>query len=124
MADVIKEFTPVFTFSNKHIPDFYKQLFIGSFVEARNEAIKELNPNYEKWNAEYDDAHKHEEGHDYEYDKEYNAFIRAKQKDILDNYNKTHSHVVKLDSDEWCDIFGKWNFYGKEETIHLSLIPR
>lgn len=87
------------------------------FVDARNEAIKFLNPHYEEWNAEYNKDHDNDDMD------EYYAFIQRKQNEILDDFNSKTDYGVKLYSDEECDIVGKYHAWWQEHTIHMRLEP-
>lgn len=108
---------------SEEIPQEVKDYVEGEFVNVRNIAVDLLNPHYEEWNAEYDDVVTGED------DKKYNAFIRTKQNEIL---NEVNNHVcrkslVKLYSDEYCDLVGIFRVAKghivKTVKMHMSLKP-
>lgn len=98
------------------LPEWVQKLTERYFMDARNEAVELLNPHYEEWNAEYGVSNI--KGED---DKDYLAFIQKKQQDILDSFNKTWIGPVKLYSDEYADIAGRFKVLGETFTMHLSL---
>lgn len=110
------KFQPIFTY-NVDIPDVMKRFIESQFIKTRNEAIEFLNPHYEDWNAMYD---KEVSGAD---DMEYNAYIQRKENEILEHFNKVWMGPVKLYADEYADIAGRVNVFGKEVTVHMSLKP-
>lgn len=105
----------IFTHSDESLPECVKKFAEGTFMKARNEAIEFLNPHYEEWNAAYD---KEVSGED---DMEYYAYIQHKHNEILDQFNKTWMGPVKLYSDEYADIAGRYKIFGKEYTLHMSI---
>lgn len=104
-----------YTYDKDIIPDMFKCLVEERFLEARSEAIKLLNPRYEEWNAEYN---KKVSGED---DMEYNAYIQNKQNEVLSEFNKTWSGMVKIWADEYGDIYGKFKYFDEEVAIHMSI---
>lgn len=114
-------FRAVFKHSDDTIPDIYKRIAENYFMDARNKAIEFLNPHYDEWNASYN---KEINGED---DMEYYAYIQNKQNEILEDFNRKNKCRVKLYSDEYADIAGKYkvlhNKKYKECTVHLGLVP-
>lgn len=105
----------IFTHSEEGLPDWIKKFTENEFMKARDKAIELLNPHYEEWNAAYT---KEVTGED---DMEYNAYIQSKQNAILDEFNKTWMSPVKLYSDEYADIAGKYKIFNKTYTVHMSI---
>lgn len=111
-----------FNYSEK-IPQEVKDYVEEEFVKVRNIAIDLLNPHYEEWNAEYDDV---VNGAD---DKKYNAFIRTKQNEILNEVNNhiCRKSLVKLYSDEYCDLVGVFRVARRRRVktvkMRMSLKP-
>ena len=108
-------YTLEFGYSYDRISKLMKNFVENEFLEARDEVIKILNPMYEKWNAEYD---KDVTGED---DMEYNAFIQNKHNEIFDAFNRKRNRLVKLWSDEYADICGRFNYFGKVITMHVEM---
>ena len=104
-----------FHYSDEDLPDHVKDFTKNEFLRAREKAIELLNPHYEEWNAAYD---KEVSGED---DEEYNAYIRNKQNAILDEFNRTWMGPVKLFSNEEADIAGRFQIYGKEYTMYMTI---
>ena len=105
----------IFTYSEEGIPEVIKTFVENSFLAARNEAIELINPHYEEWNAAYT---KEVTGED---DMEYNAYIQKKHNEILEGFNKKWMGPVKLYSDEYADIAGRFIIFGKTYTMHMSM---
>lgn len=104
-----------FHYSDEDLPDYVKDFTKNEFLRARGEAIELLNPHYEEWNAAYD---KEVSGED---DEEYNTYIRNKQNTILDEFNRTWMGPVKLFSNEEAGIAGRFQIYGKEYTMYMTI---
>lgn len=108
---------------SEEIPQEVKDYVEEEFVKVRNIAIDLLNPHYEEWNAEYDDVVNGED------DKKYNAFIRTKQNEILNEVNNhiCRKSLVKLYSDEHCDLVGVFRIARRRRVktvkMHMSLKP-
>lgn len=115
-------FKAVFTYS-EDIPEIEKRIFEQAFVATRNNAIELLNPNYEKWNDEYNKVEKVKENGQYK-DADnpiYNSFIRRKQQEILDKFNATNKSFVKLYSDENCDIYGRFYSILTKKMVNMHV---
>lgn len=104
-----------FTYSEESIPKTIKDFVESQFMKARDEAIKLLNPRYEEWNAQYDKEVNVED------DMEYNAFIQSKHNEVLDRFNRVWMGPVKLYSDEYADICGKFKMFDKTVTMHMRI---
>ena len=105
----------IYTHSDESIPEWVKKFTQGMFMKARNEAIKLLNPHYEEWNEAYTDEVTGED------DMKYNSYIQGKQNEILEQFNKKWMGPVKLFSDEYADIAGRYKIFGKEYNLHMSI---
>lgn len=102
---------------DKEVPEYQKEYLEKLFMALRNEVVDLLNPNYEKWNSEYE---KEVNGVD---DMEYNGYIREKQRSVLKGFNKKYEamrDVMYLDSDEYADIIGVIPMYNNT-IMHMSM---
>lgn len=105
-----------FTYDGE-VPEYQKEYLEKLFMALRNEVVNLLNPNYEKWNSEYE---KEVNGVD---DMEYNGYIREKQRSVLKGFNKKYEamrDVMYLDSDEYADIIGVIPMYNNT-IMHMSM---
>ena len=72
----------------KRMAEFFETWMFHEYVKMRNEAVDKINPQYEKWNAEYAKLYPEAlKPDDAEY-KKYVRFIAGKHKPFLDAVNK------------------------------------
>ena len=108
--------TVEFTY-DQEVPEYQKKYLEQLFMVLRNEVVDLINPNYEKWNAEYD---KDVTGAD---DMDYNGFIQEKHREVMKEFNKKYkaiNHVMYMDSDEYADIVGVIPLYNYA-VMHMSM---
>lgn len=106
---------------NMEISELEKKIYEKEFMVLREDLINYLNPNYEKWNEEYDKLFGKESAKVNE--EAYNLFIQKKHRDVIKTFNKTHkSTFIEMDSDEDADIIGIGKVR-KGLQMRLSIIP-
>lgn len=97
-----------FVFS-KRIPKILESLMIREYMRMRTHAVDALNPNYEKWNAEFGDIELREDDELADFGgKEYCEYICEKTRDVLKQVNrKYHSWIIELDVSKVGDIIAR-----------------
>lgn len=117
---MVMRFTPKFIFSKK-VPKFVENLMEKEFRRLRPYAVDALNPNFDKWNSEYDarltGRNKEETEENWT---RYLKYINSKQREVLKQVNKAHpSALIKLDVDEDGDISARSRLGNVLMTMHL-----
>ena len=82
----------------------WRRIMAGEYLKLYNEAVDLINPNYELWNAQYDELYPEKDtGNNPEDYDHYNKFIAEKHQAIFDEVNK-HGMIVELYSGEEASI--------------------
>lgn len=113
----MKEFicNVVFTYSDE-VSDSLRRIVESAFMDARDEVVELLNPNYEKWNKEFDEEYGKRDDYDIP---EYNNFIRNKQEEIINQFESNRKGLVHLYIGAENDIAG-W-FYYRNKKIFMEM---
>lgn len=118
-------YKPEFIF-NKKVSGCVRNIIVAEFVRKRNEVCELLNPNYEKWNAEFNalDIPNMENDPLEDYGgTEYCKFIRQKQTEVINAYEESNNRMdygVKIRSDKTCDLYGVSEKDGIEVRVILK----
>lgn len=107
----------IFTCSDD-VPELVKKITATEFMVARNKAIDLLNPNYKKWNDEFEKEYGKFDNYNIP---KYNNFIRNKMDEILKDFNETNRKRVKLYANSECDIAGWFNYNDENIFIDIKL---
>ena len=104
---------------NKNVHPSFKSILVQDFLKKREMLVDLLNPNYERWNAEFDQLGIKVEDDDPLKDfggTEYCKFIRSKQEAFADIVNYNRISPVELRISETGHIYGVCN------NIELKLV--
>lgn len=120
-------YKPIYTFS-KDVPEYKKAVAKSMFMHARQLAVEQLNPRYEKWNKQYGSYHKNEVIDENDKLKDYGGtnycmFIQEKSRKVVGKINKnTRMFGWELDIDEIGDIIFR-NKRDRDLTMTLEFMP-
>ena len=105
----MKEYLATVVFSEETPRNItWRRIMAGEYFKLYNEAVDLINPNYELWNAQYDELYPDEKpGDNPENYARYNKFISEKHQRIFDEVNK-HGMIVELYSGEEASIAGRF----------------
>jgi hypothetical protein len=110
MAELLCEVN--FHYSNEDIPELHKRVIEKYFMNGRGAIVELLNPHYDEWNEAYGEVVDQDD---------YNNYIRNKQQEVIDKYNRLYGNAMKFYSNEECDIAAKF-VYGKQEvTMYMTI---
>ena len=112
--------TVSYSFS-KEVDEKTQKRMQEEFMKLRSIAIELLNPQYERWNKEYDKLGLTQPSED---ETEYNKFIRGKQREVLKLVNDAYCNgmITYLDSGEDADICGRL-MADPDVIMHMGIKP-
>lgn len=107
---------------SEETPFAVKSRMIEEFWKLRHKAVKKLNPNYSKWNAEFGDIDPEADDPYKDYGGiKYCKYIRNKTREVLAKVNKRHPFKsIYLDADDIGDIIAVDKKTGTTLTVELS----
>lgn len=100
-----------FNYGDCKVNRFKKHSCERYFMDARNRAVRLLNPRFEEWNDEY--ACGNEEPHTYD------RFIQKKIQGVLTELNLILDYPVTLCAEEGGEIVGRFMYNGAVITMRL-----
>ena len=107
---------PVFTYGDCKVRKSMKKACERYFMDARNRAVKLLNPHFEEWNNEFNAQNETMD------EQKYGWFIQEKMQTILTEVNRILDYPVKLHADEDGNIIGRFFYKGALVTMHMELL--
>lgn len=102
----------VFNYGGCKVNRFKKHTCERYFMDARNRAVKLLNPHFEVWNEEYNRSSDKDE-------KSYDRFIQSKIQPVLTELNMILEYPVTMCAEEGGEIVGRFMHKGALVTMRL-----
>lgn len=110
MAELLCEVQ--FHYSNEDIPKLHKRVIEKYFMNGRSAIVEMLNPHYDEWNEAYGEVVDQDD---------YNEYIRNKQQEVIDKYNRLFGNAMKFYSNEEADIAARFMYGKKEVTMYMTI---
>ena len=105
---------PVFNYGDCKVNRFKKHSCERYYLDARNKAVRLINPRLDEWNREFGPISSEKDG------EAYDRFIQKKMQSILTELNKILEYPVTMCAEENADIVGRFMHKGAVITMRLD----